>query len=96
MRFSDFSIQPPVARAATATKASKARALPKFWVSICSYKKQPVKKNWGRILDLAWLKLAVAALQKVCSLTLSLLIIALSDIVLIENGNHNLNYPEET
>ena len=27
-----------------------------------SYKKQLVKKNWGRILDLAWLKFAVAAL----------------------------------
>ena len=71
-------------------------SLPRFWVSIRSYKKQPVKKTWGRILDLARLKLAVAALQKVCSLTLSLLIIGLSDIVLIENGNHNLNYPEET
>ena len=33
-------------RAATATKASKARALAKFWVSICSYKKQLVKKIW--------------------------------------------------
>ena len=33
-----------IIRAATATKASKARALPKFWVSICSYKKQLVKK----------------------------------------------------
>ena len=31
-------------RAATACKAPKAWALPRFWVSICSYKKQPVKK----------------------------------------------------
>ena len=31
-------------------------------VSIRSYKKQPVKKSWGRILGLAWLKFAVAAL----------------------------------
>ena len=49
-------------RAATAGKAPKAWALPKFWVSICSYKKQAVKKIWGRILGLAWLKFAVAAL----------------------------------
>ena len=37
--------------------------LSRFWVSIRSNKKQPVKKIWGRILDLAWLKLAVAALN---------------------------------
>ena len=41
-------------------RAPKALALPRFWVSIRSYKKQPVKKNWGRILGLAWLKFAVA------------------------------------
>ena len=51
------------ARAATAGKAPKAWALPRFWVSIRSYKKQPVKKNWGRILDLAWLKFAVTSLK---------------------------------
>ena len=51
-------------RAATATKTSKAWALPKFWVSIYNfYKKQPVKKIRGRILGLVWLKFAVAALQ---------------------------------
>jgi hypothetical protein len=50
-------------RAATATKASKAQALPKFSVSICSYKKQLVKKIWGRILGLVWLKFAVAAVD---------------------------------
>ena len=32
-------------------------------LAICSYKKQPVKKIWGRILGLAWLKFAVAALD---------------------------------
>ena len=53
-----------VNRAATAGKASKAWALPRFWVSIRSYKKQPIKKNWGRILGLAWLKFAVASLPK--------------------------------
>jgi hypothetical protein len=52
-----------VFRAATAGKAPKALvALPRFWVSICSYKKQPVKKIWGRILGLAWLKFTVASL----------------------------------
>ena len=56
-------------RAATAGKAPKAWALPRFWVSIRSYKKQPVKKIWGRILDLAWLKFAVAALIT-CYITL--------------------------
>jgi hypothetical protein len=49
-------------RAATAGKAGKVWSLPRFWVSICSYKKQLVKEFWGRILDLAWLKFAVAAL----------------------------------
>ena len=48
--------------AATAGKAPKAWALPRFWVSIHSYKKQPVKKIWGRILGTAGLKFAVAAL----------------------------------
>ena len=50
-------------RAATAGKAPKAWALPRFWVSIRSYKKPPIKKIWGRILGLAWLKFAVAALE---------------------------------
>ena len=52
-------------RAATAGKEGKVWSLPRFWVSINSYKKQPVKKFGGRILDLAWLKFAVAALQKI-------------------------------
>ena len=51
-----------ISRAATAGKAPKAWALPRFWISISSYKKQPIKKKGGRILDLAWLKFAVAAL----------------------------------
>ena len=50
-------------RGATAGKAPKAWALPKFWVSIGSYKKQPVKKFWARILGLAWLKFLVAPLK---------------------------------
>ena len=57
----DFS--PTKFRAATAGKAPKAWTLSRFWVSIHSYKKQPVKKIWGRILGLAWLKFAVAALN---------------------------------
>ena len=51
-------------KVAMTTKASKARALPKFWVSICSYKKQPVEKIWGRIFGLVWLKIALAALRR--------------------------------
>ena len=42
-------------------KASKAWVLPRFWISIHSYKKQAVKKNWGGILGLAWIKFAVAS-----------------------------------
>ena len=61
-------------RAATAGKAPKAWALPRFWVSICSYKKQPVKKIWVRILDLAWVKFAVAALMYMCCLKINSLI----------------------
>ena len=49
-------------RGAKAGKAPKAWALPRFWVSIRSYKKQPVKKFWGRILGLAWLNFTVAPL----------------------------------
>ena len=52
-------------RAATVGKAPKAWALPRFWVSILSYKKQPVKKFWGRILGLAWLKFAKVALKRI-------------------------------
>ena len=46
-----------------AGKAGKVWSLPRFWVSIRSYKKQPVKNFLDRILDLAWLKFAVAVLQ---------------------------------
>ena len=45
-----------------AGKAGKVCSLPRFWVSMRSYKKQLVKKFGGRILDLALLKFAVAAL----------------------------------
>ena len=55
-------------RAATAGKAGKVWSLARFWVSIHSYKKQPVKNFLGRILDLAWLKFAVAALAMVGTL----------------------------
>ena len=53
-------------RAATAGKAPKAWALPRFWVSIRSYKKQLVKNIWGRVLGLAWLIFTLAALQDSC------------------------------
>ena len=33
-------------------EAPNALALPIFWVSIRSYKKQPMEKNWGRMLGL--------------------------------------------
>ena len=59
-RLKDLSISH---RGATAGKAHKAWALPRFWVSIRSYKKQPVKNIWDRILGLAWLKFAVAPLN---------------------------------
>ena len=49
-------------RGATAGKAPQGWALPRFWVSIRSYKKQRVKKIWGRILGFVWLKFAEAAL----------------------------------
>ena len=61
-------------RAVTAGKAFKAYALPRFWFSIRSYKKQPVKKNWGKILSLAWLKFAVAALINIHRILLSILL----------------------
>ena len=50
-------------RHATSGKAPKAWSLPRFWVSIRSYKKQLVKKTWVKILGLARLKFAVASLQ---------------------------------
>ena len=49
--------------AAKAAKAAKDWSLPSFWVSIRFYKKQQVKKKWGRILDLSWLKFVGAALN---------------------------------
>ena len=41
----------------------KSWTLPRFWVLINSYKKQPVKNNWGGILGLAWLKFTVVPLD---------------------------------
>ena len=52
-------------RSARAARAAMDWSLSRFWVSIRCYKKQPVKKIWGRILDLAWLKFALAALYNV-------------------------------
>ena len=57
-----------ISRSATAGKSPKDWDLPRFWVSIRSYKKQPVKKNWDRILGLAWFKFAVAPLTSGWSL----------------------------
>ena len=48
---------------ALAGKAPKAWTLPRLWVSIGSYKKQLVKKIWGRILGLVWLKFSMAPMQ---------------------------------
>ena len=48
-------------RATLAGKAGKVWSLPRFWVSIHSYKETTGQKL-GRILDLAWLKFSVAAL----------------------------------
>ena len=59
-------------RGATTGKVPKAWALPRFWVSIHSYKKQPVKKIWVRILGLAWLKFAVAPLDNIMSVRSSI------------------------
>ena len=53
-----------------AGKAGKVWSLPRFWVSIRSYKKKMVKNILGRILDLDWLKFAVAA--QICSKTTQL------------------------
>ena len=55
-------------RGTKAGKAPKAWALSKFWVSTCSYKKQPIKKILGRILGLALLKFVMAPLQIQCYL----------------------------
>ena len=50
-------------RATMAGKAGKICSLPRFWDSIRSYNKQLVKQFCGRILDLAFLKFAVVALN---------------------------------
>ena len=85
---SDFLLTLPphsAVKGATAVKAPK--ALPRFWVSICSYKKQLVKKNWSRILGLAWLKFTMTPLwhnfspRLQVSLTIARLIHALIKIL---------------
>ena len=56
-------------RATMAGKAGKIWSLPRFWVSLRSCKKQNFQKKLDRILDLAWLKFAVAALvDRICNL----------------------------
>ena len=49
-------------RAATAGKADKVWSLPRFQYALI--RNNQSKKICGRILDLAWLKFAVAALQQ--------------------------------
>ena len=63
-----YTYNPIFIRGATAGKAPKAWVLPRFWVSIHSYKKQPVKKLWGRIMGLAWLKFVAAPLYTTLNL----------------------------
>ena len=65
MRYNSWLYQ-----ASTAANAVKDWSLARFWVLIRSYKKQPVKKFRGRILDIAWLKFTVAALYRICSIHL--------------------------
>ena len=47
--------------------------LPRFWVSICSYKKWLAKKIWGRILVLAWLKFTMQPLTKTVPASMKIL-----------------------
>ena len=49
-------------RAATATKASKARALPKFWVTVNPISTSGADYAHHSTMGLVWLKFAVAAL----------------------------------
>ena len=50
-------------RAATATKASKARALPKFWVTINPISTRGADYAHHSTMGLVWLKFAVAPLH---------------------------------
>ena len=68
----------------------QARALPRFWVSIHSYKKQPVKKNWGRILGLAWLKFAVVFLNDVSFESLMVIILEVFNNSCTKTGSDSL------
>ena len=50
------------ARAATATKASKAQALPKFWVTVNTISTRGADYAHHSTMGLVWLKFAVAPL----------------------------------
>ena len=52
-------------RAATATKASKARALPKFWVTVKPISTSGADYAHHSTMGLVWLKFAVAPLYMV-------------------------------
>ncbi len=54
-------------RAVTATKASKARALPKFWDTVNPISTRGAYYAHHSTMGLVWLKFAVAALQGSCS-----------------------------
>jgi hypothetical protein len=49
-------------RATTATKASKARALPKFWVTVNPFSTRGADYAHHSTMGLVWLKFAVAPL----------------------------------
>ena len=83
-------------------KAPKAWALPRFWVSIPSYKKQLVKKILGRILGLAWLKFTMAVLIVRCiclrlwpgSVVMCLLNIFIGQSMTLEQSKCQATVPE--
>ena len=52
-------------RGATATKASKARALPKFWVTVNPISTRGADYAHHSTMGLVWLKFAVAPLMSV-------------------------------
>ena len=51
-------------RGATATKASKARALPKFWVTVNPISTRGADYAHHSTMGLVWLKFAVATLTE--------------------------------
>ena len=62
--------------------------MPRFWVSIHSYKKQPVKNYLGRILDIVWHELVVVALKASLILKYGCII-----FINIQEVCENLNFP---